>query len=364
MESSSEGDREISGRLTQNIMDVTEQKSSLVRSLRSTVVIDVAQEEQEQLTTYVIANNNRAHALSIVYFELLNRYLVEMRTARIEPLIFIPFLPLDFDFDLIAAYWHVIRLGVTNANLVTEVDQLLTSVDYFEGTLQSAADTTVEELKVDLTVGIPFSGLTPPGIVSDFRIECLRSEGEDFVIDNIRLLSMGGYNNTFRFREEDLNIPLSSIRGFRVSSPILSVTPGNNINLKISEMKLRTGEGSTYIRNMDLGSRALSAGSPIADFSFNADGYVAESQIGLTMDRIVDHVRRRRYFFTRFVLMGIDTAEFEDLLEVILVKSFDGGTMRLTALVQSTANRFCGGIHRFQNEAGTDYFRLQVVAPG
>jgi hypothetical protein len=98
IESTSSGSRDIFGRLNQNITDVASQKASNIRSLRSSVVVDVTQSERESLATSVIANNNRAHALTVVYFELLSRYAVDTRTTRVDPLIYVPFSPLSFTF--------------------------------------------------------------------------------------------------------------------------------------------------------------------------------------------------------------------------------------------------------------------------
>jgi hypothetical protein len=365
IESSSKGDRGIFGRLNQNITDVTTQKSSLVRSLRSSVVIDVSQQEQEQLTTYVIANNNRAHALSIVYFELLNRYRVEMSTAGVEPLIFIPFFPLNFDFDLIAAYWHVIRLGVTDPGLVAAVDELLSSVDFFEGgiDIQVAGDSAAKltELAVDL--------LVPPALVdpTSFHIDVLTNAGGISSLGDGRLLQTTSAGVAFRF-SKDLNLDLSTVNTIRVRSGLAAGRV--RLSLRISRMKVHTNAGDQVIRNIPLPKVTLDTQTNSSkELDFPARDLVetrrtAQQDLGVIVDRIIDHVRRRAYFFTRFVLLGVDAAEVEDLLEALIIQGADGvSPIRLITLIDPTPVGFVGGYVVFPLKREPSLFKIYQLRP-
>ena len=60
---------------------------------------------------------DHSHALTIQYFEILQRYRTEVELAAAEPLLFLPFRPLEFTIDLIADYWTVLREGISDPQL-------------------------------------------------------------------------------------------------------------------------------------------------------------------------------------------------------------------------------------------------------
>jgi hypothetical protein len=70
--SDSRGDRSIVSDDRQNIMDMTVQKSSFSRSLRSTIMLDDFQQEKTNAKTFNVTNYNHSHALNLTYFEILH----------------------------------------------------------------------------------------------------------------------------------------------------------------------------------------------------------------------------------------------------------------------------------------------------
>jgi hypothetical protein len=105
------------------------------------------------------------------------------------------------------------------------------------------------------------------------------------------------------------------------------------------------------------------------DFDFAARDFVEqrESQqqdLGLIVDRIVDHVRRRAYFFTRFVLLGIDSAEVEDLLQVLAIEGDDQSSkLSLTTLIDTTPVGFVGGYIVFRLKREPRLFNIRSLGP-
>ena len=113
IESDSTGNRDIIGDVEQRIVQSTNQKSSAVRSLWSAVVLEDYEAEQQGIRTSNITNYNHMHALTVQYYEVLQHYHAQLRFERAEPLLFIPFRPLDFSSDtLIESLWPYLRDAV------------------------------------------------------------------------------------------------------------------------------------------------------------------------------------------------------------------------------------------------------------
>jgi hypothetical protein len=82
---SSEGVRSIVGSTTQQITDAFHQASTALRELNSTVVVQGEQAESAQARTRVVANYNHSHALTLLYYEVLQHHRVLTRPVSIRP---------------------------------------------------------------------------------------------------------------------------------------------------------------------------------------------------------------------------------------------------------------------------------------
>ncbi len=89
--------RRFSADSLQQLRDRVGQRSSAVRSQRSTVVQSVAQGETVRAETEVIANYNRCHAITVAYFEVLRHFLVTHELANVQECLFVPFPIRAFD---------------------------------------------------------------------------------------------------------------------------------------------------------------------------------------------------------------------------------------------------------------------------
>lgn len=89
--------RQFSADSLQRLRDRVSQRSSSVRSERSTVVQTVSQGETLRAETEVVANYNHCHAITIEYFEVLRHFLVTHELADVQECLFVP-LPLS-EFD-------------------------------------------------------------------------------------------------------------------------------------------------------------------------------------------------------------------------------------------------------------------------
>lgn len=114
--SSSQGQRNLSGSLAQNIQDRTEQNASLARGRRASIVSEVSTEEAETLSTRVVANYNHMHALSVLYFEVVQLYRTRTEVIDVEPLLYLPVKPFDFsNAELVERYRGVLAEVALNA---------------------------------------------------------------------------------------------------------------------------------------------------------------------------------------------------------------------------------------------------------
>lgn len=86
----SNGDRDLSGDSKQELSDAVGQATSLVRSIRSTVIVQAKQTETNYVQTRTVANYNRCHALTIQYYEVLRNYRVTTECTGIVPAILLP----------------------------------------------------------------------------------------------------------------------------------------------------------------------------------------------------------------------------------------------------------------------------------
>ena len=110
IEADTSGDREITADVAQRIMQSTSQNSSAVRSIWSSVVVEDVEGEDETLETTNVTNYNHMHALTVQFYEILQRYEVEIGLDRLEPLLFLPIGVFAFDKAEVEALWPFIRL--------------------------------------------------------------------------------------------------------------------------------------------------------------------------------------------------------------------------------------------------------------
>jgi hypothetical protein len=81
----------------QQLQDRVSQRSSALRSERSSVVQSVSQGETLRAETEVVANYNRCHGLTIEYFQVLRHFLVTHELADVRECLFVPLPMVPFD---------------------------------------------------------------------------------------------------------------------------------------------------------------------------------------------------------------------------------------------------------------------------
>ncbi|WP_276248611.1 DUF2272 domain-containing protein [Haladaptatus sp. YSMS36] len=102
--SSSSGRRDLSASMSQRLTDITQQQASSTRSRRASIVSEISQEESVEAKTRVVTNYNHMHSLNLHYYEVVQIYRTEVRPEEAEPIIFLPFEPIEFDKRMIRRY--------------------------------------------------------------------------------------------------------------------------------------------------------------------------------------------------------------------------------------------------------------------
>lgn len=93
----SAGKRELTSQANQKIHQRTREVAAAVRSRRASVVREIDERESETVTTRVVANYNHMHALTVMYFELLQVFSLVTEVVKAERLIFLPMQLVAFD---------------------------------------------------------------------------------------------------------------------------------------------------------------------------------------------------------------------------------------------------------------------------
>jgi hypothetical protein len=124
--STSRGRRAVHAEMTQRIRNSTQQQASASRSRRATVIRETEQEESEEVRTRVVTNHNHMHALSVHYYEVVQIFRVEVGPEDAQPVLFVPFKPIDFSENVDIVYRY--RDAMMDAALSPQVRDLIAGV--------------------------------------------------------------------------------------------------------------------------------------------------------------------------------------------------------------------------------------------
>jgi hypothetical protein len=161
--SESHGQRAVAAEERQNIMEVTAQKSSAARSLRSAIVVDDYQAGTTTARTFNVTNYNHAHALNVTYYELLNKYVVTLRTERVEPFLVLPLAAITFDIQIILRFWDILKHGIVDQQLVQRVDQVMGSSHALNNDGPPILDDPQALLNDGMEISVETRPMPPPG---------------------------------------------------------------------------------------------------------------------------------------------------------------------------------------------------------
>ncbi len=119
------GNKNVEGNSLQDLHDKVRQKSSYVRSLTSTVIVQSNQTESSTIQTRRVANHNHCHALTIQYYEVLRHYKMLTEYIGKRKAVLIPFSVFQFTKDTALRFRQAIERMLLDPSLKDCFDALL-----------------------------------------------------------------------------------------------------------------------------------------------------------------------------------------------------------------------------------------------
>ena len=300
--SDSTGNRRIFADIAQDITETTSQKASSIRSLWSTVFVSDTQAENESLQTRNVTNYNHSHAMTVQYFEVLQRYRTEIRPTDVEPFLFLPFRPLEFTFDLIADYWSILRQAIQDSGTRHRFDAVLAQFD----TETDAFSTSDGDQLVDILVSINRTVAPSPFVVpAPFEVRLL---GPSPVIKRIGTTSV-----RFDFSDEPrdaVGVTGVQVRGLRPGEPV-TVMARSRVEAPDAAERLVSSVSDRLT--------ASESGRVRFDFRVGGVGPTAE-ELQASANEIQRYFNAHRYRFTRLLLLSIEREQLIDLVEALILR--------------------------------------------
>jgi len=330
--SESSGDRAIVSRVHQDITDLTSQNASMVRSLMSTVVLEDFQSEREEARTFNITNYNHMHALTILYFEVLQRYQVSLQLERVEPILFLPYRPLTFTRELISDYWEFLRPAVQNETLVQQFESLLGQDGQLEAS-ENPVDLPQARLrKLRIRVRRPVISQQP-----NLFVETANGDAPPvFIVVGDTVVGADGFTTDYY---EPVPNPLAAgtgplindIQKIRLELPFplnLNVTYKIAVQAEFSDstddISLPYKKLSNVHFQAALGEQKKTTNWTPADQVESAQQEV--QQVDDILTRVIRHFNARRYFFTRVLLQSMEDLQLADIITALEVNTMIGST--------------------------------------
>ncbi|NBB71515.1 MAG: hypothetical protein GVY33_14550 [Alphaproteobacteria bacterium] len=115
--------------------------SQAVRSRRATQVREVSETESQTATSRVIANYNHMHALTVMFFEVVQIFELKTRAADAERVVFIPMRAAAFTDALVREHWSALARILRAAGLSYWADRLNTFIGADTVSLRLAFET-------------------------------------------------------------------------------------------------------------------------------------------------------------------------------------------------------------------------------
>lgn len=119
-----EGGRSVSASEEQRLRDSIRRYGDSLRQLDSIVVTEVTQEETTTGTTEVVRNQNYAHSLTIIYYQILRHLRIETGISGVRECLFVPFPLRPFTVARALRWRDALRPGLLEARYAPAFDYL------------------------------------------------------------------------------------------------------------------------------------------------------------------------------------------------------------------------------------------------
>ncbi|MDX9912820.1 MAG: hypothetical protein RBS39_13420 [Phycisphaerales bacterium] len=321
IETDSSGDRSLVGETHQRITDSTVQNASSVRSLRSTIVFEETQQESQQATVYKIKNYNHAHTLNIMYYEILQRYRVEIGLDAVEPFVLVPFNPLTFSIDLVVRYWDILKRGIPDQSLVRAFEDTLQAISAAITSDQQRTSARLRRMEVTL------SASAQPFTLGGFSLR-LAANGSPA---HRRFFS--GQGSLHYIDLSDVTPAPDAVRGFTVEGMSLGFDPlsphgsiGGTLQYNSSASVVAEFVSSDGMVFRARDSFNIVMGSCAVDLERMLDALAAAPPSEASIERVLRYMNERRFSFTRLLLQSIEHEQLVSLVEALLIDAGGSGS--------------------------------------
>ncbi len=372
IKSESNGFRAVLGQVQQSLNDSTVQNASNIRSLYSTIVVTDEQSEREEITTRNVTNYNHSHALTIQYYEVLQKYQVEVNLDTWQPILFIPFKPIDFSIETIQKYWHLLKEPFKEMfpEKFEEFDLSITNYSPSNMVFNSDGDIYVEKVKVTAALSVypnyMFQRRTGIGIsltqyedvtidINDiFEIRFFNHDKSEEIFTHNTKESVKEYSfastlrklnsfgtvdvrlNTTTFLDEpyflvkDVKASLSLIFQFQVKD-----ISGNKLVVTRTYDHIENTYLQLY-RTRNIGNIDPSNINIISNFDIDILSMIKNSSTDYAHTKAVEEVKAHfshyRYGYTRYLLSMIESDQLIDIVESINL-TVGGISKKLTSYI-------------------------------
>lgn len=355
IKSESGGNREVLGQVQQNLNDSTVQNASNIRSLYSTVIVTDEQSEKEDIRTRNVTNYNHSHALTIQYYEVLQKYDIVTALDNWQPILFIPFQPINFNISLIQDYWSLLKYDISE-NFNELYDKFnLTVENYRSGAFNFNVEDEITVINIGISK-ISYTGDSPP-------------------LGGIHYDSTSGGTGLTANPLNEIELEIINNNGGILVSHIAANSTTYNVNLNLSELNKiqfafnfhaasgynlrypnRSDEYVFEIRfglkdangNQLLFEKRFTISKKFHEFDYMGKNNVKEIVLdnvegGILNDlvnnyninsstsiiEIQNHYQLYKYYYTKLLLSFIEEDQLIDIIESIFL-SINGNAMALT----------------------------------
>lgn len=334
--STTNGRRDISSEMNQNILDRTHQHAHASRTRRASVVREVSQSEHESISTRVVTNYNHMHAMTVQYYEVLQAYRVEVMLEKVEKAIFIPFKLFDFTLDIVRRYKYVLA----DVALNEEIREALLNSDFqsFDNGIQppSFPPVTIEDayeeptsidgetLPVDIDKN-PFLGFDPNegtyvnknrqwDLKSTRKIEKkLKRAVQLDAFDGIRLPSEMVLKNV----TSDIQEVKVLVNGFEVSAQggEWAVTAIEDISLQRLPTNSKALKTSVTLHFEDANGRVHQLKTNEINMGESTQKMVLmSSSLSVSDEELLDHLNANKLYYNQAIFHALDAPTLSTLL--------------------------------------------------
>lgn len=308
----SSGNRTVTTDVHQDIAERISQNASNIRSLRSNIFVSDDQSETQNLTGRNITNYNHSHMLNLQYYEVLQRYRAELRMTAAEPLLFLPFRPLDFNLELIKNYWSILRTGVEDLELRKNFDRLVR----FD---QEEIEQTGNEVLLEVTVAVT---RVSPDPITLFRLRTVLPSVSLLVHKEdsrplVSLTSPPAATDLYMLKLTNEAISFAQVVGVQVEN----LVPNEEVLIDLFlRMKDDRNGASRSLSLRQLERKAREDGTLLIEMGKRTQNQPEAPSLD-ELYELEHYFNAKRYFFTRLLLLSIEKEQIIDLVEALMFQS-------------------------------------------